>query len=123
MAVPLLELRLVLPEVDVRRGAGAENLQDALRLGRVLRDAGDVGSDVAGKQVGQRQPGDAGDDVPEQAAAGERLSCLHVNTVRSGTIRGATEARSHGGQVHVPRSFSRQPASRGVSRTGQWADE
>ena len=40
LAIVLFQRRLVLPQVDVRRAAGAEDLQNALRLRRELRAAG-----------------------------------------------------------------------------------
>ena len=76
LAVALLQLGLVVPEVDVRGGAGAEDLQDPLRLRREVRLAaaglpalhrGRRG--VVGQKVRQANPGKPRADVGEQAAA------------------------------------------------------
>ena len=74
LAVPLLEPRLVVVQIDVRGRAVLQKVDDALGLRREVRERrrGGVGREreaVAGKQCAQRSGADPGGGVAEEGAA------------------------------------------------------
>ena len=76
-AVELFESRLVIPQIDVRCRAGAEDLQDPLRFGLLSKsrfgDARRSGRDGVRQQLRERNARQAGRHLRQEAAAGRRV--------------------------------------------------
>ena len=68
LALELLELRLVVEEVELARGAGLEEVDDSLRLDRKpkCRQPGCICGELTGEQGGQGDPAETDAAVLEE---------------------------------------------------------
>ena len=119
--LPLDQLRLVVERVDLAGGAGHEELDDALGLGRVVQAAVEVGPRLrrrAGRraeQVRQRDAAQAAAGLPEELAAVELADC------GSSWLVAVQSTNTNSLVLNSTRQAFARPCSRGVARPGRRA--
>ena len=105
------QLRLVVEQVDLRRRAGLEQVDDALGLRREVRQAGQAAGcrvGVLGKQRGQRRDADAGAGSAEEMPARDAVASDRIFIALSPSH---PDSGSGSPPLRIGRQFARDRAS------------